>query len=158
MHVLKILGIEQARSCANNRNIHKSEMINNKVIMLDKDRELKDAFLASVETIYRVDRGDRVYIRRHLKRMITVLKITRKIQSKNPSLKDSDVGCGSGFLMLMLGEIATGLDVENNVEICKRRARFKLDWGWVWFLFPFAHFIRVIILFTTSNLGMTDFA
>lgn len=32
-----------------------------------------------------------------------------------------DVGCGSGFFMLMLGRGVTGLDDVENVEVCRRR-------------------------------------
>jgi|GEM_PF-2414302 len=90
-------------------------------MMLEADRQTRDAFLARVKTLYRMDRGDRIYIKRHLQRWLDVLRIIKEIQSQNLPLKVLDVGCGSGFFMLMLGEMVTGIDEGENVEVCRKR-------------------------------------
>jgi hypothetical protein len=42
-----------------------------------------------------------------------------------------DVGCGSVFFLLLMGE-GVGLDYGENVDICIRRGlrAFQLDWKW----------------------------
>jgi 2-polyprenyl-3-methyl-5-hydroxy-6-metoxy-1,4-benzoquinol methylase len=91
------------------------------MMMPEENRQTRDAFLARANSLYRMDRGDRIYVKRHLQRWLDVAGIIRKIQLKKPHLKVLDVGCGSGFFMIMLGEIVTGLDKEDNVKVCKKR-------------------------------------
>lgn len=78
-------------------------------------------FLASIETMYRMDRGDRIYVKRHFRRWFDVLKILEEIQAQGEPVRVLDVGCGSGFFMLMLKGKAVGLDSADNVEVCRRR-------------------------------------
>ena len=78
-------------------------------------------FLESIRTIYRMDRGDRIYVKRHFRRGLYVTEILEAFQEKSGAMKILDVGCGSGFFMLMTGGGVTGLDNAENVEVCKKR-------------------------------------
>jgi SAM-dependent methyltransferase len=78
-------------------------------------------FLASIQTMYRMDRGDRIYVKRHFRRWLDIAKIIEKIGEQGGFMKILDVGCGSGFFMLMFGGRLIGLDDAENVEVCRRR-------------------------------------
>jgi 2-polyprenyl-3-methyl-5-hydroxy-6-metoxy-1,4-benzoquinol methylase len=90
-------------------------------MMPGEDSQTREAFLARVNSLYRMDRGDRIYVKRHLKRWLDVARIVRKMQLKKPRLTVLDVGCGSGFFMIMLGKMVIGLDNEENVKVCRKR-------------------------------------
>jgi len=77
--------------------------------------------LASVETMYRMDRGDRIYVKRHFQRWLAAAKILETLDKQNGSMKILDMGCGSGFFMLMFRGRLIGLDNAENVEICRKR-------------------------------------
>ena len=79
------------------------------------------AFLAGIQTMYRMDRGDRIYVKRHFARWLGIARILEEIEEQRGFMKILDVGCGSGFFMLMLSGRIIGLDNEENVEVCKRR-------------------------------------
>jgi len=68
-----------------------------------------------------MDRGDRIYVKRHFRRWLEVAEILEAFQEKSGAMKILDVGCGSGFFMLMTGGGVTGLDNAENVEVCKKR-------------------------------------
>jgi 2-polyprenyl-3-methyl-5-hydroxy-6-metoxy-1,4-benzoquinol methylase len=88
---------------------------------LNKMLTNSNAFLSSIHTLYRMDRGDRIYVKRHFERWLEVEKILRSIERPSGDLKVLDVGCGSGFFMLLFGGSIVGLDNAENVEVCKRR-------------------------------------
>lgn len=50
-----------------------------------------------------------------------IARILEKIGEQGGSMKILDVGCGSGFFMLMFGGRLVGLDDAENVEVCRRR-------------------------------------
>ena len=76
-----------------------------------------NAFLARFESLYRMDRGDRIYTKRHYQRWMEVGEI---IDALHPE-RILDVGCGSGFFMILMDKGIVGIDVEENVAVCKRR-------------------------------------
>jgi 2-polyprenyl-3-methyl-5-hydroxy-6-metoxy-1,4-benzoquinol methylase len=80
-----------------------------------------EAFLASIQTMYRMDRGDRIYVKRHFTRWLDIARILEEIEEQNGFMKILDVGCGSGFFMLMFGGRLIGLDDTENVAVCRRR-------------------------------------
>ena len=80
-----------------------------------------EAFVASIQTMYRMDRGDRIYVKRHFTRWMDAARILEEIAEQNGFVKILDVGCGSGFFMLMFGGKLAGLDGAENVEVCRRR-------------------------------------
>lgn len=79
------------------------------------------SFLSSIQVLYRMDRGDRIYVRRHFQRWLDVVRILETIGKQNGFMNILDVGCGSGFFMLMFDGKIIGLDNAENVDICKKR-------------------------------------
>jgi 2-polyprenyl-3-methyl-5-hydroxy-6-metoxy-1,4-benzoquinol methylase len=92
-----------------------------RIVRFGSNLQNENVFLASIQTMYRMDRGDRIYVRRHFQRWLDVAKIIKAIQAQSVPLKFLDVGCGSGFFMLVLGGMAIGVDGAENVEVCRRR-------------------------------------
>jgi 2-polyprenyl-3-methyl-5-hydroxy-6-metoxy-1,4-benzoquinol methylase len=79
------------------------------------------SFLSSIENLYRMDRGDRVYVKRQFQRWLQTAELLAKIDQQKPLTNVLDVGCGSGFFMLMLGGNVVGIDNAENVEVCRKR-------------------------------------
>ncbi len=127
--------------------------------MMTSDAEIKEAFIARVKTLYRMDRGDRTYIKRQFKRWLDVYKIIKQVQCQRPKAEILDVGCGSGFFMLMLGERVTGIDVAENIEICKRRELSRVFATDIEKRFPFenASFDVVTLLEVLEHLRKPEF-
>lgn len=78
-------------------------------------------FLASIQIMYRMDRGDRIYVKRHFRRWLDSARILEEIGQQSSFTKILDVGCGSGFFMLMFGGRLIGLDNLENADICRKR-------------------------------------
>jgi len=95
-----------------------------------------DEFLNMLQGIYRMDRGDRIYVKRHFKRWFKIAEMAESIlDQKGGALLD--VGCGSGFF-LMLTRRGVGLDYGENVDICVKRGLKALRANLEEDPFPFA--------------------
>lgn len=68
-----------------------------------------------------MDRGDRIYVKRHFRRWFNVARVLEDVQEKRGTMRVLDVGCGSGFFTLMFGGEVLGLDNLENVEVYRRR-------------------------------------
>jgi len=66
-----------------------------------------------------MDRADRIHVRRHFKRWFRVAAIVQSILDQKGGAP-LDVGCSSGFFLLLMGR-GIGLDYGENVDICIRR-------------------------------------
>ncbi len=95
-----------------------NESSDSRVRMLFRD---SDSFLASIQTLYRMDRGDRIYVKRHFRRWLETAEILETIGKRKGLMSVLDVGCGSGFFMLMFGGKLIGLDSAENVDVCAKR-------------------------------------